>query len=135
MHPPCDTYGYIFETGVATLPLHPFPLSSQMSQEVKADWEKHQHAASCDCSVENHDTEVILFARTSTHRPHSKLWRLIIDSCVVMKKEYLNIFECDWDKIPAEYLDLAKDLDHVLRNPDVGHGGHDLERFRCLRAS
>ncbi|KAJ7216494.1 hypothetical protein GGX14DRAFT_696302 [Mycena pura] len=104
-----------------------------MSQEVKADWEKHQHAASCYCSVDNHDTEAILYARGFTHRPHSKLWRLIIDSCVVMKKGYLNIFDCDWDKIPAEYLDLAKDLDHVLRNPDVGHVGHDLERFRCLR--
>ncbi|KAJ7216551.1 hypothetical protein GGX14DRAFT_605162 [Mycena pura] len=100
-----------------------------MSQDVKADCEKHQHSVSCDCSVENYDADVISLAR-KTFRPHSKLWRNILDSCVVMNKEFSNIFDCEWDKIPAQYLDLAKDLDFVLGSPDVGH---DLERFRCLR--
>ncbi|KAJ7225947.1 hypothetical protein GGX14DRAFT_693793 [Mycena pura] len=72
----------------------------------------------------------ISFARIDTHRPYSQLWRLIIDSCDVMGKEYCDIFECDWDKIPAQYQDLATDLVFVLNNAGVSY---DLERFRCLR--
>lgn len=100
---------------------------------VQPDREKHEHTeSSCACSSAAYDSMAIAFARTSARFPHSQLWRTILDSCEVMDKGFRDILECDLDKIPAQYKDLATDLLSVLNNAGINH---DLERFRCLSAS